>query len=160
SYRWIRSIRATGARLTVRFDESDCYIFAGRDDADRSSRELGEIVDAERLLELGDLCNGVLEAVLAEHLALFVLEQVAHLLVRLLADDPPDLRKQHGVLTRRVGAIHVVEAPHRAGERGAVGKLPLRERRDLLGERAAGLMLPPQRLGELDELACLLKPRK
>src|SRR5689334_16303791 len=85
-----------------------------------SCGELREIVDAECLFELGDLGDGVLEAVVAEHFLLLVLELIAELRVGLRADEGAQLREQHRVLASGVWAVHVIEAVQDRRELAAI----------------------------------------
>src|SRR5262249_21604656 len=72
-------------------------------------RELGEVVDAQVLLDLGDLIDGLLEAVLPEQPVLLLLELLAEFLQPLGRDDLVQGREQYRVLTGFVRAVHADE---------------------------------------------------
>src|SRR5262249_10360718 len=59
--------------------------------ASRRGRQPGKIVEPECLLQLRDLLDRALEAVIAKHLVLLVLELLAEFLVRALTDQPAQL---------------------------------------------------------------------
>src|SRR5262245_24257922 len=98
-------VAATAASVS---QNATCIISPGR--------ELGEVVDAELLLDGGDLLDGLLEALLAEQLVLLLLELLAEFLEPLRRDDLVQGRKQHGVLAGLVRAVHANERLARADD--------------------------------------------
>src|SRR5580704_7242185 len=72
-------------------------------------RELGEIGEAERLLDRGDLLDGVFEPVLAELAVLDVLEGLSDLAQLALGQPLPPGRKDDRILARRMVLIHQLE---------------------------------------------------
>src|ERR1700675_990465 len=69
-------------------------------------RELGEIGEAERLLDRGDLLHGILEPVLAELPVLDVLEGLAGLAQLAFGQPLPPGREDDRILARRMVLIH------------------------------------------------------
>src|SRR5262249_53225751 len=94
-------VAATAASVS---QNATCIISPGR--------ELGEVVDAELLLDGRDL----LDALLAEQLVLLLLELLAEFLEALRRDDLVQGRKQHGVLAGLVRAVHANERLARADD--------------------------------------------
>src|SRR5262249_40878980 len=120
--------------------------------------ELGEVVDAQLLLEGGDLLDGLLKALVAEQPVFLLLELLAEFAEPLRRDDLVQGREQHGILASFVRAVHANER-RAATDQFLAGSLLA----ELVGGTAQdhvrhlppGLVLLPQDLDEIDQLLLL-----
>ena len=113
----------------------------------RRGSELCEVGKAERLFDLGDLFDGILEAVLAELLTLNVFELVAHLTELPFREGILPSREDDRVFARRVVPIHQDEGLEGAGERlgiAAADRAPAGNRQDVVGDLAPAIVLRDQ----------------
>ena len=106
--------------------------------------KLREVVEPDLLLKLGHLGDGLLETVLAEMLMFALLHLFADGIELMAGDDVAELRKQYGILMRRVRPVHRDECLHSADAASLCCGLAtdLRRRFDYLAhDLTAGLML-------------------
>src|SRR5215831_7893093 len=75
--------------------------------------ELGNVIDAELLLQFRYLIDGHIKAVTAESFAFDVLELLAHGVVLVTTDDFMESREEHGIFPSLMGSIHADEGCQR-----------------------------------------------
>lgn len=127
-------------------------------------REFGELVNAERLLEIADLTQRALEAAGAEELVLLNLEPLAELIELRFGELPAIDGEQLRIFPGRVRRVHAAEVTqvrdHAPSLRGGGGLPRLRLFDDRLGEPSPCGVLRAQHAGQLDERSRALELRK
>ena len=117
-------------------------------------REPGQVVDAELLLDGGDLLDRLLEPLLAEEPVLLLLELLAEVLEPLRRDELVQGRKQHCVLPRFVWVIHADELTHRINKFSSIIRilecLIRREMHRDVSQPPSGLMLLQKHVHKID----------
>jgi hypothetical protein len=81
--------------------------------------ELGEVVDAELLLNLGDLIYNLEKPIVSEKRILLLLEFLAERIKLVCGDNAAEGWKENGVFARFVRTIHADKLTHRIGELAA-----------------------------------------
>src|SRR5215472_8500790 len=153
--------RAASAPRIARASEPGSH--TSRDTFDSGRRELGEIVNADHLLEAGDAVGHLLESVLAEQAMLLILEVLGHGLVLVARDDFLQLWKQVGILARRVRSVHRDERPHGGDQFTSLVVVAKAVGRQLENHRRhppPGLVLQQQHADEIEHLIGLLDTRE
>src|SRR5579871_1103434 len=114
----------------------------------RRRRQCAQVGEPERLLDGGDSLERILEAILAEHPVLEILELIAELLVLVARQGAFPRWKDDGVLDRGMMLVHANETGEGAGETHSVRWIQsplLGHPRNVVGDLPTSLMLRGER---------------
>src|SRR6266478_563090 len=127
-------------------------------------RKLGEVVNAESLLDSGYLVHHLFKSVFAEEFVFFLLEIFAERIEFMRQNDLSKSRKKNSVLAGFMRIVHADELLHGSNELRPLGFIPerlqIRESQSHIRDTPTGLVLRAKHFYQVDEPIRFFEARK